>query len=78
MPGPETDDSADLALLDREEFFELNPFSYFIVREGGVIVRVNARFTAATGFTSGELAGKQIELSRSPTGSHVLGPSSNS
>lgn len=43
------------------EFFEKNPFAYFIVRSGGRIQRVNGRFNAITGFATSDVDGKQIE-----------------
>jgi PAS domain S-box-containing protein len=56
-----------LALLHAEEFFEQNPFAYFVTRSGGTIVRVNARFRDSTGFSTEDMVGKPIEdlLSRS-------------
>src|SRR5947209_6888819 len=58
---PPEDVKAQASLLQADEFFEKNPFAYFVVRGGGVIVRVNKRFEEHTGFVSDDVAGKQIE-----------------
>lgn len=52
---------SELDLLQAEEFFEKNPFAYFVVRAGGTIVRVNTRFAEHTGFVTADVNGKQIE-----------------
>ena len=71
LPGAEPPEAADaktaVALLQADEFFDQNPFAYFLMRAGGSIVRVNKRFCDLIGFSGEESVGKQIEdfLSRS-------------
>lgn len=60
-PASSPTEARDLALLRAEEFFEKNPFAYFVTRAGGAIVRVNARFSESTGFATADLSGKAIE-----------------
>lgn len=43
------------------EFFEKNPFAYYIVGSGGRIERVNGRFHAITGYGTAAVEGKTIE-----------------
>lgn len=59
--APPPQQGQDLALLQAEQFFDQNPFAFFLVRGGGTIVRVNARFLQLTGFDTADVAGKQIE-----------------
>ncbi len=44
-----------------DAFFENNPFPCFLLRAGGALARVNARFTQATGYATAELDGRSIE-----------------
>src|SRR2546423_7778114 len=59
--GLESAAQQSVALLQADEFFEGNPFAYFVVRSGGTIVKINKRFREISGFSSEEVAGKQIE-----------------
>lgn len=43
------------------EFFEKNPFAYYIVGSGGRIERVNGRFHSITGYATADVEGKVIE-----------------